>query len=513
MMIHGKHVSVWIGLVALVTACAGPASQPGAASERPSAAPTKTSAILGISAPIPAFSFAYLGTSGGGAQSFNELWQQGLVTSGTTITAPEPRIAAELPSIERGTAQVLPDGRLKATWKIRPNVQWADGTDLTAQDFVFGLDIMKDKQNPLGGATLVVDISPLVESIEVVDAKTFTMNWIRPFYQFDALGFFALQPVPTHVLRSVWDERNLEGFANHPYWRGDYFQVGPYRPTKFEPQVEIVLEAVPNYFLGRPKLDTITIKQYSDSKVLYAAVLAKAVDITADNSLQADLAMELKDLWDRSGEGAVYVGYGTTRGIFPMFEPAIQMEPAMLDPRARQALYTAVDRESWTGAVLAGRTENSAYSMLPPDHRLFEFTKDSVRSFQYDPARALRQLADLGWERGADGTLRNRSDGRAFKEDIWTTQDQDKEAAILGDLWHQIGIDGSIFIIPNARQGDRELRQSYPGVEITARGYGDHLLTRAECATVPRPPRYEEANRGHYCNPDMDRLIAQYRGS
>src|SRR5207237_9804510 len=131
-----------------------------------------------------------------------------------------------------------------------------------------------------------------------------------PFYQFDALGHFALQPLPSHVLRAIWDERNMERFANHPYWREEYFQVGPFRPVRFEPQVEIVLQAVPHYFLGAPRLDTITIKQYGDAQGAYAALLARAVDMTGDNVLSAEQAMELKSQWDRTGEGTVYVGYG-----------------------------------------------------------------------------------------------------------------------------------------------------------------------------------------------------------
>jgi len=51
-------------------------------------------------------------------------------------------------------------------------VKWADGADLTARDYAFGLEIMKDPQNPLAGAILVVNIAPLVEAIDVVDDKT-----------------------------------------------------------------------------------------------------------------------------------------------------------------------------------------------------------------------------------------------------------------------------------------------------------------------------------------------------
>src|SRR5262249_18447259 len=74
-------------------------------------------------------------------------------------------------------------------------------------------------------------------------------------------------------------------------------------------------------------------------------------------------------------------------------------------------------------------------------------------------------------------------------------------------------VDAVQTITPVALSTDREFGQSYPGVEIGARGYGDSLLTRAECGTAAVPPRYSGSNRGHYCNPHMDELIGAYRSS
>ena len=80
-------------------------------------------------------------------------------------------------------------------------------------------------------------------------------------------------------------------------------------------------------------------------------------------------------------------------------------------------------------------------------------------------------------------------------------------------MWKQIGVEVPIRVLPNAQINDRELRQSYTGVEVTARGYGDNILTRSECAEASVPPRYGGSNRGHYCNPAMDQLILTYRTS
>src|SRR5439155_978293 len=132
-----------------------------------------------------------------------------------------------------------------------PSHARGEGTELTSKDYAFGLEVLKSPNDPLPGATATVNIGPQLDRIEVQDDKTFVMVWPKPFYQFDAIGWLALQPIPTQLLRGLSDDKNYEALGNHVYWRGDYFQVGPYRPTKFEPNVEIVLQSVPTYFLGK----------------------------------------------------------------------------------------------------------------------------------------------------------------------------------------------------------------------------------------------------------------------
>src|SRR6185436_15736363 len=48
-----------------------------------------------------------------------------------------PYLAAELPSIEKGTWKVLGDGRMETTYKLRADAKWQDGAPVTAHDFVF----------------------------------------------------------------------------------------------------------------------------------------------------------------------------------------------------------------------------------------------------------------------------------------------------------------------------------------------------------------------------------------
>jgi peptide/nickel transport system substrate-binding protein len=504
-----------IAFLILFAACAptpgGSQSRPG--DQQPSArAPAERKTIVfGVTGQINAFSLAEVG-SGGAGRALAELWLQGLVTSGMKTQAPEARIAREVPSRERGSMRLEPDGTMTVTWSLRDDVKWADGVALTAEDFLFGYHVATDADTPFPSGTLGRELA----SMSAPDAHTLIMVWKQPYYLANAIGspVAGLQPLPRHVLQEEYEARNPDRFKVLPYWTSDFFHVGPFRPARITPGVEIVLEAVPHYFLGRPKVDTIVVRTYGDANVLYAALQSKQIDITSN--LTPEASFELKEIWDRSGEGKVHEGVGTSAGIFFQFAPELQTEPALLERRVRQALAYAVDRESWLEAVMGTKTNLLATGLLPYTHHLASFTKDSMATYRYDPQAASRMLAEAGWNRGTDGFVTHSTDGRRFKVLVWTTTGarQAKEAPMLADMWKNVGLETSIYLMPSALQEDREHWSSYPNLEITPRGYGDTILTRFECAEGTVAPTFRGANRGHYCDrATMDPLIANYRKS
>src|SRR4051794_12504509 len=44
---------------------------------------------------------------------------------------PVPYLASEIPSVEKGTWLVQPDGRMQTTYSLRPNAAWQDGQPIT----------------------------------------------------------------------------------------------------------------------------------------------------------------------------------------------------------------------------------------------------------------------------------------------------------------------------------------------------------------------------------------------
>src|SRR5262249_18388003 len=95
--------------------------------------PPKT-LVVGLSHSVSSLSIMGSSTTAGGWQSLNELHSQGLVTADRDVARPVARLATEIPSLERGTITMLPDGRMKTVYALRSDVTWQDGTPFTAQD-------------------------------------------------------------------------------------------------------------------------------------------------------------------------------------------------------------------------------------------------------------------------------------------------------------------------------------------------------------------------------------------
>src|SRR2546423_2360778 len=52
-----------------------------------------------------------------------------------------PYLAEALPRVGTDSWEVLPDGGMRTTWRLKPGITWHDGAPLGADDFVFANEI------------------------------------------------------------------------------------------------------------------------------------------------------------------------------------------------------------------------------------------------------------------------------------------------------------------------------------------------------------------------------------
>ncbi|MPZ14599.1 MAG: hypothetical protein GEU73_09290 [Chloroflexi bacterium] len=503
------HAFTYAIAATLAAAACMPGTGPpgGPAAGTPDQPSRQKSTVVGITNAVDTMPTMGSSTTSGGWQSLNELYAQGLVTSDRDIQRPVPRLAAKLPTLDDGSIEIQPDGRMRVVYPVRRDVTWHDGTPFTARDLAFAFDVNSDRNLP----RVNVDAIGQMESVEATDDHTFVITFKGPYYQADSIGLRAFWPHPRHILEEPYRNRDAEAFTNLSFWTSpEYVHLGPFRLVEFRVGEELTFEAYDRYFLGQPKLDRIIVRVYNDDNVLFAAVKAGAVDMLMDNSLATELTLQLKDEWDRTGGGTVHVGTGTTRFIAPQFDPELQQNPAVLDLRVRQALMYALDRRAISEAVQFGHGELAANSLLPPGDLLFDAVKDGWARYAHDPGRARSILEQAGWRLGGDGILLGPGE-RPFSTTLWTTQGGLNEISIIADFWKQIGISADVFEVAGALVRNREYRQSYSGFETSARGSGDSILTRMDSRQSATGPAYAGSNRGHYVNPRFDDLIDRYR--
>ncbi len=169
---------------------------------------------------------------------------EGLVRFKHGTTEPEPCLATSW--------TISPDG-LTYTFKLRNGVKFHDGTPLDAQAAAFSFLRQMDKSIPahLPDATFAYwsAMFNMITAVEVVDPMTLRLRLREP----NAPLLASLCIPAAHLISPKFiDQRHPVG-------------TGPFRFVEWIPNERIVLDANPDYWDGKPKIDRLIFKVVPDS--------------------------------------------------------------------------------------------------------------------------------------------------------------------------------------------------------------------------------------------------------
>jgi peptide/nickel transport system substrate-binding protein len=168
-----------------------------------------------------------------------------------------PGAAEELPTVSE-------DG-LTYTFKLREGLKFADGTPVTAQNYVDSWDRLNSLEGQVSGL-----VQLYVESVEAPDDLTVVYNLKASFGFFPTLA--ATAPfVVTNPATFVADE-----IVQFPE---SFDGIGPYRMVSFTPGEQMVLEANPEYFGEAPVISTVIIRYFADPTTMSNAIEKGDVDV------------------------------------------------------------------------------------------------------------------------------------------------------------------------------------------------------------------------------------------
>ncbi len=287
---------------------------------------------------------------------------------------PVPVLLTELPSEENGG--ISDEGRV-LTFNLRDDINWSDGTPITADDFVFTYEMFVDPNNVVQ-STYPYD---LISSVEASDPTTVVVTFEEPFAPWLASLWRGL--LPAHVLRPVYE---AEGTLDNAAWNlAPTVSAGPYVFADWESGSFARFVRNENYYDSPPKIDEIFIRFVPDDASQVAALK------TGEGDLGTFIAYSDVPSLEEAGVEIVTQPSGYNEGWFFYLDPE-NGHPALQDVRVRQAIAMGFDRFTLNQDLLLGLTKppSTLWDNMP-------YVDPSLSPWPYDPEAAKALLDEAGW--------------------------------------------------------------------------------------------------------------------
>lgn len=299
------------------------------------------------------------------------------------------------------------------TWefKVRPNVTFTNGEELTAEDFKNTLEYYRE--DPGGKITTIMNNT----EIEVIDDETFHVITEEPNY-----GALPVQMTWMAIMPSDYRGDLSEAeFGDAP------IGTGPYKLKEWKRGVSIELEANEDYWGGAPEIKSVTIQTVPDAATRVGMLETGAADIVADitpdlaDRVEAIEGVDLK--WGDSDSRSMLVLNSNT--------------PPTDDPLVRQAINHAIDKESLVDSLFKGHAK--AISGVTVDGELGH--DPDFQGYEYDPEKARELLAEAGYPDGNIDVDLNYTIGTSLQDE----KVAEALEAMLSEVGFNVAMKGGAF--------------------------------------------------------------------
>ena len=335
--------------------------------------------------------------------------------------------------------EVSEDG-LVWTFHLRDGLKWSDGSDLTANDFVYSWKRVCDPMTAAPYAETVLGmVEGYAEAVEgntdalnvvATDDKTLVVTLANNCPYFGSLAAFAtLSPVQQATI-----EANGDAWAVSPE---TYVSNGSFYVTEWVPGSHIMMSKNPNYWNADAiKLDKIKFNLMEDANAAYSAfqtgevLLIKDVPTEEIPSLEGNPEFHVDPII-----GTYYLSLNT------------QVEP-FTNPLVRKALSLAIDRDYVAGTIMQG-TYSAAYNFMGPgwmDAAGAQFMDNAnggetyiSSDYEANLEEAKRLLTEAGYP-----------NGEGLPAITYSTNDSGYHkpvAEYLQEAWKEIGVELSVEMV------------------------------------------------------------------
>ena len=419
-----------------------------------------------------------------------------------------PELAVEIPTLENGGVEFNEDEwTMNVTWKIRDDVYWQDGEQLTVDDIIFTWNVATDPET--GTWTDGLDYT---DDIEKIDDFTFKVYYNSVFTayqtQFGGENFF------------IYPEHYCDASQGFYEWDCDQqpLSSGPYVLDEWVTNDYLLFSRNENYYEeGKPAIDQVIVRIVPEQSVRRTLMMGGDAD---HHMWPSDAIM---DEYAASDTVKVLVS-PTQRWVMRLFmneaaygttDPVETPHPWLSDVEVRRAIRMAIDVDTIIEDIFLGHGEPVWTEFFRPP-----YICDIPRP-EFNPEKAAEMLTDAGWtDEDGDGVREchgclNAEEGTLMEGEfqIYAEYGPELELAqqFIAENLKAIGISLDLFTVEGAvlwdTEGGPELEgrfdinmwdDGYPGLDPTDNGMWYYYHSDAA------DPESGGWNIGRWSNEDFD---------
>ncbi len=387
----------------------------------------------------------------------------------------------------------IKDGGKTFIFHIRKGLKFANGDPVTAEDFSYSLNRAFGSNfangnagyylsNIAGSTDVTEGKAQTISGVKVIDPQTLEIDLNSPSVYFLYQLTF---PASFVVSKKAVD-------ANPSNWTDTAYGTGPFMVKEWKHNQSITLVPNPNYWLGKPQLESIEMPFVQDASTALKLYQTNELDIMGTYNFPTDQLSSVSSLPEFKQVNQFFVAYIGFNNTKPPFN----------NVAVRQAFARAVDKETLIKKILEDAVVE-ADTIIPPGMPGFNPSATKVLSFNAKEAQTL--LAGAGYPGGKD-----------FPKVALSINNQDpnfpKIAAALQQMWKDnLGVNVDI--------NTEELSKFNDDLTATANNPADaaalSFYISVWGADYPDPQNFVSQqlrtgvgnNNGHYSNAQFDQLV------
>ena len=389
----------------------------------------------------------------------------------------------------------------ETTWefKLRKGVKFHDGTEFTAQDFIYTACRIPNVANSPSSFTVY---TKGIAAIEAPDPHTLIIKTGKPYpllpVELSTFGIISAKAAGGETVTFDKAGCKADSWPSTQAFNDGSLMIGtgPFKHKSYTKGDRQVLERNPGYWGPQPAWDTVVFRPITSDGPRVAALLAGDVDMIESPPVQDIERLKSAPnvaLAQAQSNRVIYLALGV-QDTPPTITGTDGKNP-LKDPRVRKALSLAVDRDAIVKRIMMGVAE-PANQYLPAGF----YGNNPEVTVATDANKAKQLLAEAGYPKGFQLTLGTPND-RYINDD--------KVAQAVAQMFTRIGVQTQVDATTANVFFSKRNKQEY-SVFLAGWGADSGEMSsplKALIATPVKEKGYGTTNYTSYSDPELDGML------